>query len=294
MDRNIFNKIKAILEKAEQLFPITGVVGFGSRAKGQATPYSDIDLLVVAEEIPLQRHRRGKEIAYIKRALPGLLVDILLCTRQEVQSNFRNHNPLFLDIAEEGVLIIDFDQFLGNLMEETRAYVRQNGIKKWEEGWLFPVQRGVPTYLSKVSNKDFALGMLKDGERDFLIGQKLIEDGFYDKAVYHFQQAVEKGIKSLLIAMGSFQKTHFVGTVLRARLQEVEITDEWKQILAEAAEISEGIEPEVSLSRYPGIIEDTLWLPFEAYEKEDADRAMESGSKVLSIAKRFVEEWFNQ
>jgi len=121
----------------------------------------------------------------------------------------------------------------------------------------------------------------------------LLDDGFYDKAVYHFQQAVEKNIKSILIAMGIFQKTHFVGEVLRASIQEVEIPDEWKEILLEAAEISEGIEPEVSLSRYPSIIEDTLWLPFEEYEKEDADRAMENGSRVLSIAKEFVDEWFS-
>ncbi len=121
----------------------------------------------------------------------------------------------------------------------------------------------------------------------------MLDDGFYDKAVYHFQQAVEKNIKSILIAMGIFQKTHFVGEVLRASIQEVEIPDEWKEILLEAAEISEGIEPEVSLSRYPSIIEDTLWLPFEEYEKEDADRAMENGSRVLSIAKEFVDEWFS-
>ncbi len=126
-----------------------------------------------------------------------------------------------------------------------------------------------------------------------MIGKKLLSDGFYDKAVYHFQQSVEKCIKSILIAMGIFQKTHFVGEILRASLQEREIPDNWKKELLEAAEISEGIEPEVSLSRYPGIIEDTLWLPFEEYEKEDADRAMEKGNKVLSIAKRFVDDWFS-
>ncbi len=59
------------------------------------------------------------------------------------------------------------------------------------------------------------MSMAKDGERDFLIAQKLISDGFYDKSVYHSQQSVEKCIMSVLIALGIFQKTHFVGEILR-------------------------------------------------------------------------------
>jgi len=36
-----------------------------------------MDLLVVAEGLNPKRHRRGEEIAEIKRHLPGLTVDIL-------------------------------------------------------------------------------------------------------------------------------------------------------------------------------------------------------------------------
>jgi hypothetical protein len=35
---------------------------------------------------------------------PKIPLDVLLLTQEEVVSNFRNHNPLFLDIAEEGFL----------------------------------------------------------------------------------------------------------------------------------------------------------------------------------------------
>jgi len=37
----------------------------------------------------------------------SLPLDILLLTPEEVISNFKNHNPLFLDIAEEGIIILD-------------------------------------------------------------------------------------------------------------------------------------------------------------------------------------------
>ncbi|MGB9715444.1 MAG: HEPN domain-containing protein [Thermodesulfovibrionales bacterium] len=275
-------------------FDIVAALLFGSWAKGSETPDSDIDLLIVADRINTKLHRRGKEIADIKHCIPGLSLDVQLLTKEEVISNFRNHNPLFLDIAIEGIIILDKDKFLRNLMLETKEYLKQRGIKRFGDGWIFPVEKGVPTYLSRVSNKDFSYAMLKDGERDFQIGERLIKDGFYDKAVYHFQQSVEKAIKAVLIAMGVFQKTHFIGEVLRGVISKKDIPIRWKPDLIEVAEISEEIEPEVSLSRYPGIIDDSLWLPFDEYEKEDADRAMEKAVKALSVARGFVEDWFSK
>lgn len=129
-------------------------------------------------------------------------------------------------------------------------------------------------------------------ERDYDIGRTLIESGFYDKAVYHFQQAIEKSIKSVLIAMGVFQKTHFVGAVLRVTVHEKDIADKWKKLLLEIAEISEGIEPEVSLSRYPGVVNDSLWLPAIEYERVDAGGNMKKTCKVLQVSKEFVDYWF--
>jgi len=80
--------------------------------------------------------------------------------------------------------------------------------------------------------------MLKDGERDFKIGEGLIKDGFYDKAVYHFQQSAEKAIKSILIAMGVFQKTHFIGEILQKIVSERDISEKWKTDLIGIASIS--------------------------------------------------------
>jgi HEPN domain-containing protein/predicted nucleotidyltransferase len=294
MNRCSFENLRKTLEDTEFPFKIIGAVGFGSVAREETTALSDTDLLVVAEGIHNEIHRRSKEIICIKHYLPGLALDLLLLTPREVESNFRNHNPLFLDIADEGIILLDTGRFLGNLMEETCEYIKQKGIKKIKGGWIFPVERGVPTYLSEVSNRDFAVAMLRDGERDFLIGNKLIDEAFYDKAVYHFQQAVEKCIKSILISIGTFQRTHFVGEILRESIQNVDMSDEWEQRLLKVAEISEGIEPEVSRSRYPSIIDDALWLPFEAYEKVDADEAMKNGSQVLDTAREFLDEWFSE
>lgn len=301
MDDGLLRKIHDTLVhlgRTELPFAIEGAVLFGSRVSGKATLSAcggDVDLLVVAEGIHPKLHRRGEQICSVKRILSPLPVDVLLLTRKEVISNFNNHNPLFLDIAEEGEIILDTESFLETLIAATRTYVRQRGIQRTEGGWVFPVRAGAPSLLSKVSNRAFSVAMLTDGERDFAIGKRLSSPpsaGIFDKAVYHFQQAVEKSIKSVLIAIGVFERTHLVGEVLRKYANIGTIPEKWRNDFLEIADLSSGMEPDVSLSRYPGIIEDALWLPFEEYKREDASRAMEKAEKVLSVAKRFVGDWF--
>ncbi|MBC7216794.1 MAG: HEPN domain-containing protein [Candidatus Caldatribacterium sp.] len=38
----------------------------------------------------------------------------------------------------------------------------------------------------------------------FDIGNILAKEGYFDKAVYHFQQAVEKSVKAILISFGEY------------------------------------------------------------------------------------------
>lgn len=144
LNKDIYAEITSALEKAPLPFFISGVVAFGSGARGTETAYSDVDLLIVANGVNPKRHRRGAEIVLIKRYLPALPFDILLLTRDEVVSNFKNHNPLFLDIAVEGLIIIDRDGFLNGLVAETKEYIGQRGIKKLKNGWEFPVKKGIP------------------------------------------------------------------------------------------------------------------------------------------------------
>ena len=53
-------------------------------------------------------------------------------------------------------------------------------------------------------------------------------------------------------------------------------------------------EPEVSLSRYPGISDDELWLPYEEYEEADANNALHKAGKVKLISGNFITEWFGK
>lgn len=160
MDREgLIDSIKKVVtQDSREFIPfrVVAVLLYGSLSYGTARRDSDIDLLIVGEGIEPKRQRRGREIALIKRCLPGLPFDVLLLTRAEVVSNFKNHNPLFLDIAEDGIIIVDENSFLQDLIVETKDYLREKGIKRFGEGWVFPSEQGRPTFLSRVSNKDFS------------------------------------------------------------------------------------------------------------------------------------------
>lgn len=186
-------------------------------------------------------------------------------TTKECLSNFRNHNPLFLDLASEGVILLDEDDFLKSLIEETRTYISEKKLKRLKDGWVFPVKDRTPVYLSNISNKDFAEAMLTDGERDFEIGVKILESGYFDKVVYHFQQSVEKAVKAILICFGIYKKTHFVGETLLKELEKREFDDNWKERLAQIARIS---------------------------SEGDAKEVEEKGLQAIKAAREFFGWWF--
>ena len=217
-------------------------------------------------------------------------LDILLVSKDECQLNFRNHNPLYLDIAFDAEIIYDTG-FLENLIKEIREYVDSNHIRRGVDSWTFPVEERKVTNLSGISNKEWALVWLSDGKRDLLAASHLLEATLFEKFVYHCQQAVEKGTKAILAAWGEFRKKHFVADVLREECKKREL-GEWEEKLIAIADIGDKTEPQVSLSRYPGLTNDTLWLPYEEYDADIAKEYLKSAEFVIKTSEEFIEWWF--
>ena len=146
----IRNISQRIWEKVENLtwIEIVSIVIFGSVARQEDNADSDIDLLVVAEGIPKRRIDRIPDMVRIERELDlGHPIDVLLVSRDECRSNFRNHNPLYLDIAFDAEIICDDTNFLKDLMEETREYVKTHNIRRGDGSWSFPVKERTVTKL---------------------------------------------------------------------------------------------------------------------------------------------------
>jgi HEPN domain-containing protein/predicted nucleotidyltransferase len=286
ISNNIKNKIKDL-----KVMDIISIAIFGSSARNGEYTGSDIDLLVVAEGMSDNVIQRIPDIVMIKRTFNlSLPLDILLVSKDECQSNFRNHNPLYLDIAIDGKIIYDTG-FLEALITETKEYISSNSIRHGDGAWSFPVEDRTITYLSRVSNKEWALSWLADGKRDLLAASHLLNAALYEKSVYHCQQAVEKAIKAILAAWGEFRKSHFVAEILRSECENRELS-EWEEKLLKIADIGDSTEPQVSLCRYPRLVNDAIWRPYEKYNEGIAKEYIKNARFAIEISGEFIEWWF--
>ncbi len=111
---------------------LVSIVLFGSVARRQARPTSDIDLVLVAEGLPRRLAERRRpfleswERARRARALP--LVQWSLTVKSTAEARARI--PLYLDIVEEGILILDRGGFFDGVLAGMRARMRELGSRR--------------------------------------------------------------------------------------------------------------------------------------------------------------------
>jgi uncharacterized protein len=105
---------------------------FGSIARGSATEASDIDLLVVVEGLPRSlRDRRQILLTEWSRArardgLPAVEWNLVVKTPEEA----RVHSPLYLDLVEDAILLIDRERFFESVLGTMRARMQQLGSRR--------------------------------------------------------------------------------------------------------------------------------------------------------------------
>lgn len=103
---------------------LVAVVLFGSRARGDAKPESDWDLLVIAEELPeryMERHW------FLRQRLPleTAGVSLLAKTPQEFESYLA---ALYLDIALDGKILYDPRGFITAKINYLRELIERVGL----------------------------------------------------------------------------------------------------------------------------------------------------------------------
>nr|MDO8082797.1 nucleotidyltransferase domain-containing protein [Candidatus Freyarchaeota archaeon] len=112
---------------------------FGSVARGEATPESDIDVLVIAEGLPWDVGLRVKETTWIYtklketesyRSLRALgrncLISDILLTPEEAEK----HPPILLDMIDDGIILYDKDDFLKNIFNKLSERLKELGARK--------------------------------------------------------------------------------------------------------------------------------------------------------------------
>jgi predicted nucleotidyltransferase len=111
---------------------LVSIVLFGSVARRHARPTSDIDLVLVAHDLPralVDRRRiflESWERVRRARALPHMQWNLIAKSPAEAQ----HRSPLYLDIVEDGILVFDRDGFFEAVLAGMRARMRELGSRR--------------------------------------------------------------------------------------------------------------------------------------------------------------------
>jgi hypothetical protein len=123
---------------------------FGSRARGDQRPGSDVDLLVIADGMPPSYtdrlaeiraliDRTNRELARVAPADPPPCLSVVLKDRAEGAF----HAPLYLDLTEDARLLVDRDGFFAGILTDVRARMAELGSRRiWlgQDRWYWDLK----------------------------------------------------------------------------------------------------------------------------------------------------------
>jgi predicted nucleotidyltransferase len=101
-DYEIAKKLKARLSEVVQLVDFKV---FGSRARGDAEEYSDMDVFIEVEYLDKELKRRIREIVWEIGFENSVYISPLIFTRYEIEDSPLRAYPIVKNIREEGVSV---------------------------------------------------------------------------------------------------------------------------------------------------------------------------------------------
>jgi uncharacterized protein len=78
---------------------------FGSRSRGDADEYSDMDIFIECEAVDRELKNKVKNIAWEMTLETGIVVTTLLFSRHEIENSPLRSSPIIRVIMEEGVAV---------------------------------------------------------------------------------------------------------------------------------------------------------------------------------------------
>ena len=128
---NLSNLFSQMIEKVEERIDLIAFIVFGSRAKGNALPYSDYDIVIIGdfEEKYLDRSK------WIVHLTPEVPIDLFCYTPTEFETLFNQYNITAIDAINDGIFLRG-ERHLQKYLEKLRFF-KKNGLRK-EGNLLIP------------------------------------------------------------------------------------------------------------------------------------------------------------
>lgn len=162
LNTSLYDLAKRYASKAKEALgdQIVSVALFGSVARGQAGPGSDIDLFVVLQEAHSGMLSRRRLLDPVRQSLTpelemfwkqGIYVDFVEVIR--TRSEARKFHPLYLDMSREAILLYDRDRFLETLLAMLKKQLERDGAERkimgnfwyWDlSGSSIPEEEAIP------------------------------------------------------------------------------------------------------------------------------------------------------
>ena len=105
MTQNDLQTARILKDRVLKLTPLVDFRIFGSRARGDADEYSDMDIFIEFESIDKELKNRVKNAAWEMTLETGIVVTTLLFSRHEIEDSALRSSPIIRVIMEEGVSV---------------------------------------------------------------------------------------------------------------------------------------------------------------------------------------------
>jgi uncharacterized protein len=94
---------RELKKRISKLTPLIDFRLFGSRARGDADDYSDMDIFMEFETVDKDLRKKVKNAAWEMTLESGIVVTTLLFSRHEIENSPLRSSPIVRVIMEEGV-----------------------------------------------------------------------------------------------------------------------------------------------------------------------------------------------
>jgi len=120
---------------------LVSLVVFGSVGRGTPRPDSDVDVLIVADDLPDGRLRRVAEFRPVENALAPLLAEpafagghVELSPIFKTRAEVTRGTPLLLDLVDDARVLYDREDFMRSMLARLRARLDQLQARRIWQG----------------------------------------------------------------------------------------------------------------------------------------------------------------